>query len=154
MSPEIERLLRSADMTYRLHHHAPILTYAAAKAVLPFDARAMIKSLAFRLPDGSYAIAALRGDSRADYKKIADALGVSRADLKVAAADDLARDLDMIPGAIAPLPVDGAAVLFDDQVLALDTVFCGTGCVGETLEIDGRDLVRVGGGRAADLTKR
>jgi Cys-tRNA(Pro)/Cys-tRNA(Cys) deacylase len=102
---------------------------------------------------GAYAIVALRGDARADYKKIAAALGVRRDALKMATAEDLARDLDMEPGGVAPLPVLGAAVLFDQQTLDLETIFCGAGRAGATLEIQRAELVRIAGGATADLTK-
>ena len=154
MSPEIEARLTAAGVAYRVHRHAPIISFAEGKAALPFDPAAMVKGLAFRLPGGSYAIVALRGDARADYRKIADALGVRRADLKAAAAEDLARDLDMEPGGVAPLPVNGAVVLFDLQVIELDVIYCGAGRSGVTLEIKAGDLVRIAGAKATDLTKR
>ena len=136
-------------MAFKVHRHTPIISYADAKAVLPFDPGAMVKALAFRLPNGAYAIVGMR----ADYKKIADALGIRRADLRAAEADDLSRDLDMAPGGVVPLPIYGAAVLFDRMVLDLEIIYCGTGRTDATLEIASRDLVRVAGGKAADLRK-
>ena len=153
MSPEIEKFLNAAAVDYRLHRHAPVVSFAESKVALPFDPEATVKGLAFRLPNGAYAIVALRGDARADYKKIAAALGVRRDALKMATAEDLARDLDMEPGGVAPLPVLGAAVLFDQQTLDLETIFCGAGRAGATLEIQRAELVRIAGGAIADLTK-
>jgi Cys-tRNA(Pro)/Cys-tRNA(Cys) deacylase len=153
MSPAIQRFLSDHNVTFQLHTHAPTTSFEAAKSNLPFDPNAMVKGLAFRLPDGNYAIAAMRGGDRADYKKIADALGIRRADLRAAAADDLAQDLDMMPGGVVPLPINGAVVLFDRAVLDLDTIYCGTGRTDTTMEIAGNVLIRLGGGRAGDLTK-
>ena len=153
MSPEIEKFLAAAAVDYRVHRHAPVVSFAESKAALPFDPQAAVKGLAFRLPNGAYAIVALRGDARADYKKIAAALGVCRGALKTATAEELARDLDMAPGGVAPLPILGAAVLFDRQTLELDTIFCGAGRAGTTLEIHRAALVRIAGGATADLTK-
>lgn len=153
MSPEIERFLVEARVTFKVHTHPPIISFADAKAKLPFDPAAMVKGLAFRLANGTYAIIGLRADTRADYKKIADALGVRRADLKAADADDLVRDLDMAPGGVAPLPINGARVLFDRQVLDIEIVFCGTGRTDATLEIAGNDLFRIAGGKEAEIVK-
>ena len=153
MSPEIEKFLTAAAVDYRVHRHAPVVSFAESKAALPFDPEATVKGLAFRLPNGAYAIVALRGDARADYKKIAAALGVRRGELKTATTEELARDLDMEPGGVAPLPVRGATVLFDRQTLELDTIFCGAGRAGTTLEIHCAELVRIAGGATADLTK-
>jgi Cys-tRNA(Pro)/Cys-tRNA(Cys) deacylase len=113
----------------------------------------VVKGLAFRLVDGTYAIIGMRAETRADYKKIADALGIGRAKLKAAESADLIRDLHMTPGGVVPLPINGAAVVFDRQVLELDAVYCGTGRPDSTLEIASSDLVRIAGGKAADLTK-
>jgi len=146
MSPEIEKFLDAVAVGCRLHRHAPVVSFAESKAGLPFDPEATVKGLAFRLPNGAYAIVALRGDARADYKKIAAALGVRRDELKMATAEELARDLDMEPGGVAPLPVLGAAVLFDQQILELETIFCGAGRAGTTLEIKAVDLIRLAGG--------
>ena len=153
MSPEIEKFLTAAAVEYRLHRHAPVVSFAESKAALPFDPQATVKGLAFRLPSGAYAIVAMRGDARADYKKIAAALGMRRSALKMATAEELARDLDMEPGGVAPLPVRGATVLFDRRTLELDVVYCGAGRPDATLEIKRADLVRIAGGATADVTK-
>ena len=153
MSPAIQRFLDEHGVAFQLHSHAPTTSFDAAKSSLPFDPHAMVKGLAFRLPDGRYAIAAMRGEDRADYKKIADAFGIRRADLRAAAADDLTRDLDMMPGGVTPLPIGGAVVLFDRGVVGLDMIYCGTGRTDTTMQIAGGILVRIAGGRVEDLTK-
>jgi Cys-tRNA(Pro)/Cys-tRNA(Cys) deacylase len=153
VSPGIRRYLEGSGVAFAVHAHAPIVSFADAKATLPFDPGAMVKGLAFRLPDGTYAIIGMRADSRADYKKIADALGIRRADLRAAEGDDIARDLDMTPGGVVPLPINGATVLFDQAVPDLGAIYCGTGRTDATLEIAAADLVRIAGGRTADLAK-
>lgn len=153
MSPEIQRFLAEHGVKFTLHNHAPIVSFTDAVASLPFPPDAMVKGLAFRLPGGVYLIVAMRGGDRADYKKIADAAGVRRADLRAAEAEDIVRDLGMVPGGISPLPINGATVLFDDAAAALATVFCGAGRTDTTLEIAGADLLRLSGGRIAALTK-
>lgn len=153
MTPEIEEFLGNAQVPFKVHNHPPIISFADAKATLPFDPAAMVKGLAFRFADGAYAIVGMRADTRADYKKIADALGVRRADLKAAEPADLVRDLHMAPGGVVPLPIGGAKVLFDRQVSGLGTIFCGTGRTDATLEIAAADLVRIAGGQMVDVAK-
>jgi Cys-tRNA(Pro)/Cys-tRNA(Cys) deacylase len=153
MSPKIQELLGASGVAFRLHPHQNLVTFEDAKAALPFDPAAMVKALVFRLPDARYAIIGMRAADRADYKKIADALSVRRADLRAATADEVATDLDMQPGGIMPMPVNGALVLFDRAVGELGTIYCGTGRNNLTLEIMAADLIRVSGGRLAELTK-
>jgi Cys-tRNA(Pro)/Cys-tRNA(Cys) deacylase len=65
----------------------------------------------------------MRAYDHADFKKIAGALGIRRSDLKAAEGEALFRDLGMMPGGVAPLPINGAMVVFDKAVLDLDTIF-------------------------------
>jgi Cys-tRNA(Pro)/Cys-tRNA(Cys) deacylase len=153
MSPKVRDFLAAQAVAFTAHNHSPIISFEDAKAVLPFNPSAMVKGLAFRLPDGQYAIVGMRASDRADYKKIADAFGVRRADLKAADAEAIVGDLDMAPGGVTPLPINGALVVFDLGVLDLGVVFCGTGRTDATLEIAGADLVRIAGGQVANLAK-
>ncbi len=153
MSPKVEQILISVGVEFKLHPHQRLITFEDAKGALPFDPAAMVKSLVFRLPDGRYVIVAMRAADRADYKRIADALGLRRADLRAAGADEILADLDMQQGGIVPLPVSGAIVLFDRRVGELCTIYCGTGRNDLTLEIAASDLIRASGGDMADVVK-
>jgi Cys-tRNA(Pro)/Cys-tRNA(Cys) deacylase len=153
LSPEVHRILVAEDATFELHEHAPLVSFEELKSTLPFDPAQMVKALAFCLPSGSYALVAMRAAERADYKRIADALGIRRADLKPAAPQDLAADLDMQVGGVAPFPVAGAHVLLDENAAALPLVFCGTGRNNSTLELSGRELVRISQGKIGRYTK-
>lgn len=153
MSPEVRGFLDAAGMPYRMHSHAPLVSFEEAKAVLPFDPSAMVKGLVFRTPDGPFAIVALRGADRADYKKIADALGVRRADLRAADPADVEADLGMQLGGIVPLPIKGALVLIDQAVAELGAIFCGSGRNDVTLEISAPNLLRVSAGRVGSFAK-
>ena len=152
MSPEVERLLSGSGIRYRIHTHEPLVSFDAARAVLPFDEAAMIKGLVFQTPDG-YAIVAMRGGDRADYKKIADALGIRRAELRLAASEAVAADLDMMAGGVVPLPIRGARVLFDRTAIEQPVIYCGTGRNDSTLEISCTDLLRLASPDIHDLRK-
>ncbi|OVZ60732.1 hypothetical protein CDO44_08390 [Pigmentiphaga sp. NML080357] len=153
MSPEVHAFLERREAVYALHEHRPIVSFDDARAALPFDPAAMVKSLAFRLPGGGYAVAALRAAERADYKKISEAFGVRRADLALAGPDDVEEALGMVPGGVCPLPINGARVVVDEAVPAMAVVFCGTGRSDTTMEIAGAELLRVAGAAVAPLSK-
>jgi Cys-tRNA(Pro)/Cys-tRNA(Cys) deacylase len=153
LSPEIRSFLEGCAASYAVHQHTPVISFEDAKHVLPFDPVTMVKSLAFRLPGGGYGLAALRAVDRADYKKIADNLGVRRADLKLASGGEIAGELGMTPGGVAPLPINGATVVMDHRAAALTTIFCGTGRNDATLEIAVAELIRISGATVTDLAK-
>lgn len=153
MSPEVRAFLTRSGVVFAVHEHVPVVSFEEGRALLPFDPQAMVKSLVFQLPEGRLVIAALRAADRADYKAIADGLGVRRADLRLATAGEVAAGLGMEPGGITPLPLGGALVLADQAVAAMGTIYCGSGVRTATLEIAAADLLRVGGARLAVLAK-
>ena len=83
-------------MKFNVHDHSPIVSFSDAKSVLPFDPGSMVKGLAFKLPNQAYAIVGMRATDRADYKKIADALGIRRTELRAAEPEELVQTLHMI----------------------------------------------------------
>lgn len=153
MSPEVRAFLDAAAVPYRTHAQAPLVSFEDAKTVLPFDPGSMVKGLVFRIPSGAFAIVALRGADRADYKKIADALGARRADLRAADPVDVEAELGMQLGGVVPLPIKGALVLIDERVTSLDAIFCGSGRNDVTVEIKAQDLLRITAGRVGAYAK-
>src|SRR4051794_14448487 len=104
MGPKIKRYLIDRHIPFKIHRHDPIVSFEDAKATLPFDPGLMVKGLAFALQDGHIAIVALRAVDRASYKKIADAIGIRRSDLRMASPEELEKQLDMQVGGVAPIP--------------------------------------------------
>jgi Cys-tRNA(Pro)/Cys-tRNA(Cys) deacylase len=153
MSPEVRAFLEAKGIRYRTHSHAPLVSFEEAKTVLPFDPDAMVKGLVFRTRADAFAIVALRGADRADYKKIADALSIRRADLRAPDPADVAAELGMQLGGIVPLPIKGALVLVDHAVAGLGTIFCGSGRNDVTLELAASDLLWVSAGRVGGYAK-
>lgn len=121
--------------------------------ILPDRTADMVKGLTFARPDGSLAIVALCGADRADYKKIADALGIRRADLRLAEAELVRERLDMEAGGVVPLPVNGARVLVDRRATLLDEIVCGTGRNTATLVIDRDAWLAVADAEIGDYAK-
>jgi len=152
MSPAVKRFLEERGARYAVETHAPLISFDDAKTILSLDPEKMVKGLTFARP-GGFAIVALRAADRADYKKIADALGLRRADLWLADAERVRKELDMEQGGIVPLPIGSARVLIDRAVLGLDEIICGTGRNTATLII-GRDVwLGVADGEVGDFAK-
>ena len=154
MNETVQRRLEVEGCDFTVHRHQALISAQDFKTHLPFDPEAMVKTLVFRLPDGGYALAVLRAFARLDYKKLADALGVRRADLRAAEPDDVAHDLGFDIGGVCPITdLAAAKVLIDPNVGDLGKVYCGTGRNTSTLEIAAEDLIRISGGALATISK-
>lgn len=154
MSPLVKEFLETAGAVFSVHNHAPLISFDDAREILPHDPEDMVKGLTFSHSDGGLAIVALRAKDKADYKKIADALGMRRADLKMAEPADVARKVDMEIGGIVPLPINGTRVLIDRAVLERDEIVCGTGRNTATLVISRDEWLRAAQGEIGDFSKQ
>ncbi|WP_296744265.1 aminoacyl-tRNA deacylase [Mesorhizobium sp.] len=152
MSPAVKRFLEERGARYAVETHAPLISFEDARTILSLDPEKMVKGLTFARP-GGFAIVALRAADRADYKKIADALGLRRADLWLADAELVRKELDMEQGGIVPLPIASARVLIDRAVLGLDEIICGTGRNTATLIIERDVWLGVADGEVGDFAK-
>ena len=106
------------------------------------------------MPGSGGVLVSVFATSRVDYKKLAAALGVKRDALRQPAAADVERELGYIIGGVAPFaPDDTVTVLLDAALTGHETVYCGAGRPGRTLEIAPADLLTASGGRVADIAK-
>lgn len=153
MSPLIRDWLAAHGLAYRLHEHAALKSFEDLSAALNFPPEAMVKALAFVDPAGRCILAAMPGAAKADYKRISDAAGVSRAQLRAATPDELRATLDAEAGGVGPFALGGSLLLIDRSVAALDRIYCGTGRVGSTLEIDAAGYLKVAGGTVGEFAK-
>lgn len=153
MSPAVRAFLEAHGLAHASMTHAPLVSFEDAKRLLPHDPAMMVKALAFRLPGDGIALCALRAADRADYRKIADALGVRRADLALADPQLVRERLDMEPGGIVPLPIAGARVLADARAARLATMACGSGRNTTTLVLAVPAWLAASGAAVADLAK-
>jgi len=153
MSPQIQAWLTRHQIAHRLHEHAALKSFDDLSAALNFPPQAMVKALVFVDPAGRCILAAMPGPARADYKRIADAAGCSRAQLRPATPDELRGILDAEAGGVAPVAVNGSLLLIDAGVTGLDRIYCGTGRVGSTLEMAAADWLGAAGGIVGDFAK-
>jgi Cys-tRNA(Pro)/Cys-tRNA(Cys) deacylase len=153
MSPLVRQFLETHGVAFSVVEHRPFISFEEAREILALDPARMVKGLTFGLPDG-LAIVALRAGDRADYKRIADALGMRRADLKLAAPEEVLTSLDMEAGGMVPLPINGARVLVDRQVLALDEIICGSGRNTATLVIPADAWLSIAAAEVGDFSRQ
>jgi Cys-tRNA(Pro)/Cys-tRNA(Cys) deacylase len=153
MSPLIRDWLAAHGLDHRLHRHEALKSFEDLSAALNFSPAAMVKALAFVDPSGRIILTAMPGAAKADYKRIADAACISRAQLRAATPDELSEKLDAEAGGVGPFALNGSLLLIDAGVTALDRIYCGTGRVGSTLEIDGPGYLAAAGGIVGAFTK-
>lgn len=134
--------LTAAGIEFVLHTHPPIRTEADLH-LTGLDPATSVKTLAFEVPDGSLVLVGMPGLWRVRYAAIAQALGVSRSQLRPADPARL-RALGMHPGGVSPVCADAAVVVVLDASLpASGRVFCGGGTPDATIELDADDILKV-----------
>lgn len=149
----IVALLNARGIPFTIHEHIPSHTVADAGERLPFPLERLLKTIAFRIKTGGCFLAAARGPDRIDYRKLAAATGTRRADVVRLTPEEVADVFRVEVGSVSPIPLQGEVqVLFDTQVPANETVFCGIGRADRTLEIHLADLVQITQGRVLPLT--
>lgn len=149
----LERLNRH-EIAYELHEHEPVRTVAEVEAKLPFLLDKMLKTVAFRVKDGRFILAGLRGHDRIDYRQLAAYCGVNRRAVASMSPDAVEAELGFEVGGVGPLALQpGVIVLLDEQLAEMGTVYCGSGKNNVTLAIDFADLLRVSGGELVRLAR-
>ncbi len=145
-----EEILFAAGVAFTVHEHEPMRMYAEGLARLPFPPGALVKTLALET-GGELVLAALRGGDSMHFGKLARALGVGRSTLNAVSAAALDVELGFELGGVSLLTDFPSACLVDEAVLALGTVFTGSGRTDRTLELVAADLVRVSGATVVEL---
>jgi Cys-tRNA(Pro)/Cys-tRNA(Cys) deacylase len=150
----IVQLLENSGAAYRMHRHEPVTTIDEARRKVPHLTRNLLKTIVFRIKDTAWILAAVNGDARIHYKKLADAVGVNRKTLRSISPEQVASELGFEIGGVGPFPVrPDIQVVFDQSVGQSGNVFCGSGRNTRTVEMDIADLVALVGGRIHPLCK-
>ena len=149
----IERL-KAAGARFVIHEHVEARTVAESLERLPFPLEMYLTTVAFRLKQGGWALVGRRGTDRIDYKKVAAALGVKREQISIPAPEEVLAALGIETGTVSPIPtIEGMTVVMDSQLPRGVPLYAGAGKAGRTLEITLDDVLRVTGGRVADVVK-
>ncbi|WBB75661.1 YbaK/EbsC family protein [Micromonospora sp. WMMD1128] len=141
--PTPMRILDRAGAAYAVTVHRAIRTADDVTTWLDLPVERSVKTLAFEGARDGLVLAVLPGPARLDYRGLAEAVGTSRSRLRP--ADPAALDvLDMEPGGASPLSdAEGVVTVFDVTVAGMGPVYCGSGRNDRTLQVDGRDLLRL-----------
>ena len=147
--------LEASGAAYTIHDHEVSRSYAEGVERLPFPPELLLKTVVFKVAGDGWALATLHGGDRVDFRALADALGVRRADLRQASAEEIMETLGVEIGGVSPIPtIDGAALVFDQRCAAFDVIYCGTGLASQTLEISPADLLAITGASVASISLR
>ena len=85
----------------------------------------MLKTVAFQVKQAGWVLVAVGSEDRVDYRRLA-ALGVKRGQIIQPVPEVLEAELGFQVGGVCPIPPGpGVRVVFDTQILAMDTVYCG-----------------------------
>ena len=148
----IVALLTARGISFTIHEHVPTQTFAEAMERLTFPAERLLKTIAFKTKIGSHILAAVRGQDRIDYRKLAAASGTRRTEIFRLTPEEVADVFGVEVGSVNPLALqEGVTVFFDTQVPVNETVFCGIGRPDRTLEIRLMDLVQITQGQILPL---
>jgi Cys-tRNA(Pro)/Cys-tRNA(Cys) deacylase len=152
---QIVERLTERGVRFRIHEHVVSRTVADAIASLPFPPDQYLKTVVFRVKQGPWVLAACRGQDRVDFRRLAQALDVKRAEIVQPAREEVEAALGYVIGGICPIPPDEAARTIVDATAAatLDIVFCGVGRNDRTLEIGIADLIAVADARIAPIVQ-
>lgn len=151
---QIIKLLDSHHVAYELHEHETVRTVAEVEAKLPFLLDKMLKTVAFRLKDGRFILAGLRGHDRIDYRQLAAHFGVNRRAVASMSPEAVEAELGFEVGGVGPFALQpDVVVLLDAQLANVGTVYCGSGKNTVTLAINFADLLRLSGGELVNLAR-
>jgi prolyl-tRNA editing enzyme YbaK/EbsC (Cys-tRNA(Pro) deacylase) len=141
----VARLTEQA-VPFTMHEHAPLYTVADMEEHLPFPPELFIKTLAFKIKNSFWVLAATRGQDRIDYRKLAAAFEISRSHILRPSPDEVRETLGFDQGGVCPIPTAAnVRVIADPALRDMETVYCGGARNDRTLEIQLSDLLRVSG---------
>ena len=125
-------------------------TTVAAKIGMP--AEQVFKTLLCAVGGGDYVFAVVPGDAELDFKKLARAAGVRKAEM--ASLKDVQPLTGYIRGGVTVFGAKKAYPAFADETVELfDTVSVSAGHRGVQIVLSPADYLRVTGATVADLTK-
>lgn len=148
-------LLTERGIPFRDRRHVAAPTVAEIVQALPFPRERFLKAVAFRIKHGPWILATCRGDERVDYRKLAEAVGVKRAELMRPAPEEVEQALGYAIGGVCPIPPnDETRTIVDAGIAATtETIFCGIGRNERTLEIGMADIIAVANALVAPIVQ-
>jgi prolyl-tRNA editing enzyme YbaK/EbsC (Cys-tRNA(Pro) deacylase) len=128
------------------------LTAQDAATAIGCDLREIVKSIVF-VCEGSYILALVPGDRRADEVKVAAAAGVTA--VRIGSAEEVLAATGFEPGAVAPFPQRAIWHAFIERtLLQYKKVWIGAGSPMHMAALAPTDLQRLARAQPADLAAR
>ena len=148
-------LLSARGVHFRVHEHPASRTVEDARAHLPFPLDHLLKTVVFRVKNGDWLLVACRGQDRVDYRRLAEAAGVRRAEIVQPAPAEIEAALGYVVGGVAPFPPNAETRTIVDASTAarMETVYCGIGRTDQTLEIAIADVIAVADAQVAPVVQ-
>jgi Cys-tRNA(Pro) deacylase len=137
----VTRALDEEGISYHVHvHKNPLTSLEQAASERGLKPAQIVRSLLFRLEDGSFAIVLAPGPGKIDWRKLRHHLGVSR--VTTASAKEVQDVTGYPPGAVSPFGLpEPLRILADQQILELETVSLGVGVRNAGLLVKREDLL-------------
>jgi Cys-tRNA(Pro)/Cys-tRNA(Cys) deacylase len=151
---QVVSMLEKSGFPYQMHTHPCVRTIEEAHERVPHLTRNLLKTVVFKIKQGEWVLAVVKGIGRVHYKKLADACGVKRTALRSISPEQVERDLGFQVGGVGPFPVEkNIRVVCDQGTMNLDHVFCGSGCNTATVEIKMAHLIALAGATVHPIVK-
>jgi len=144
-----DRRLDGVD--YELVVHPEVGSLEEAANLRGVAASAVIKTMVVRRGDDNYVFVLVPGDRVIDWPKLRTHLGVRR--LSMPDANDAFSVTGYQRGTITPFAAAHTLPVIADQRIASGIVSIGAGAPGNSLTMDGADIVRVLGAQVVDVTR-
>lgn len=151
---KVINLLDAGGVAYNIHAHQPIRTIEEARALVPHLTRNLLKTVVFKIKDGQWVLASVKGGTRIHYKKLAHACRVKRTALRSVSPDQVEKNLGFQVGGVGPFPVNHSIqVVLDQPLRNLYGIFCGSGSNTRTIEMRMTDLITLTGATVYPIAK-
>lgn len=150
----IIELLEKSGVRYEVHEHAPVVSIEEAQARAPHLVEDLLKTIVFRMKDAIWVLAVVRCHDRIDYRRLAEALGVNRRQVRSLSPLEVEEQLGFEVGGVGPIPVrNDVRVIFDARLEQACRVRFGGGRNTRTIEMMFSDLLKVTRGVLAPIAR-
>jgi Cys-tRNA(Pro)/Cys-tRNA(Cys) deacylase len=149
---EILDFLRGKGVPFKIHEHNPVVTVREAEEKAPDLIDGLLKTIAFRIKDSYWVLAAVKCRDRISYPRLAAALGVNRRELRSLSPEEVLKDLGYEVGGVGPVsPRSDVLTVFDASLRNAKIVYFGSGKNTRTLEVEFDKLLTATGGRLCSI---
>jgi Cys-tRNA(Pro) deacylase len=136
----VTRALDQLGLEYRLfEHETKLRSLAQAAQERGLDPDQIVRSLLFRVEDGSYVLVLMPGPAQVAWPKLRHYLGVSR--LTTADKDEVEAVTGFPPGAVSPFGLaQPVRILADERIHQQETISFGAGIGNAGIIMARRDV--------------